>query len=198
MKKQKLFHIVLMALYIALLLVMDFTPIGYIPTGLFNITLMFLPVIFGAITLGPIHGAILGAVFGATSFIQAFGLGFVVDPMAGTLFNENPVGYTLVCFLPRIIMGLAVGLIFKGLQKIDKTRLISYGVASASAVVFNTSLFLTGYFLVYKNTVLAGTTFKAIITTALTLNSLIELLVALVVGTAVSKAIAHALSKIKA
>ncbi len=197
MKNQKLFRIVLMALYIALLLVMNFTPIGYIPTGLFNITLMFLPVIFGAITLGPGYGGVLGAVFGATSFMQAFGFGFVIDPMAATLFNESPLGYTVVCFLPRIIMGVVVGLVFKGLQKIDKTRIISYGVASASAVILNTALFLSGYFLVYKDTVLAGTTFKAIITTALSLNSLVELLVALVIGTAVSKAIVHVLSKIK-
>ena len=44
MKKAKVFRIALSALFAALLAVMAFTPLGYIPTGAFNITLMFLPV----------------------------------------------------------------------------------------------------------------------------------------------------------
>ena len=82
MKKAKVFRIALSALFAALLAVMAFTPLGYIPTGAFNITLMFLPVIFGAIAIGPAAGAVLGLLFGLTSFLQAFGIGFIIDPMA--------------------------------------------------------------------------------------------------------------------
>ncbi len=197
MKKKKLFKLTLLALFAALLMVMNFTPIGYIPTGAFNITLIFLPVIFGAITLGPSCGAILGGLFGLTSFLQAFGIGGMIDPMAGPLFNDNPLGYTVVCLLPRIIMGFVVGWIFKSLQKIDKTKIISHAVASISAVVINTSLFLTSYYLVYRNTILAGTTVKVILLSAISLNSLCELLIALIVGTAVSKAITFVMKKYK-
>lgn len=197
MKNKKLFSIVLTALYAALLAIMAFTPLGYIPTGAFNITLMFLPVIFGAISVGPAVGALLGALFGLTSFLQAFGIGFVIDPLASVLFTTSPLYYTLVCFVPRIIMGLCVGLIFKGLKRIDKTPVLSYIVASASAVVLNTALFMTGYYLAYRNTILSGTSVKVIVMSALTLNSLCELLVAVIVGSSVSIAVTRAIRKLK-
>jgi len=59
-----------MALLVAIILLMAFTPIGYIKTFGLEITLIVVPVTVGAITLGPAAGAVLGAVFGITSFIQ--------------------------------------------------------------------------------------------------------------------------------
>ena len=199
MKKAKVFRIALSALFAALLAVMAFTPLGYIPTGAFNITLMFLPVIFGAIAIGPAAGAVLGLLFGLTSFLQAFGIGFIIDPMASVLFEISPLYYTLVCFVPRIVMGLLVGLIFKGMKRIDRTKTQdpSYAVASISAVVLNTSLFMTGYYLAYRSTALAETPVNVVIMSALSLNSLCELLVALLIGTPASMAIVHAMRKMK-
>ena len=199
MKKTKVFRIALSALFAALLAVMAFTPLGYIPTGAFNITLMFLPVIFGAIAIGLTAGAVLGLLFGLTSFLQAFGIGFIIDPMASVLFEISPLYYTLVCFVPRIVMGLLVGLIFKGMKRIDrtKTQVPSYAVASISAVVLNTSLFMTGYYLAYRSTALAETPVNVVIMSALSLNSLCELLVALLIGTPASMAIVHAMRKMK-
>lgn len=199
MKKAKVFRIALSALFAALLAVMAFTPLGYIPTGAFNITLMFLPVIFGAIAIGPAAGAVLGLLFGLTSFLQAFGIGFIIDPMASVLFEISPLYYTLVCFVPRIVMGLLVGLIFKGMKRIDrtKTQVPSYAVSSISAVVLNTSLFMTGYYLAYRSTALAETPVNVVIMSALSLNSLCELLVALLIGTPASMAIVHAMRKMK-
>lgn len=199
MKKAKVFRIALSALFAALLAVMAFTPLGYIPTGAFNITLMFLPVIFGAIAIGPAAGAVLGLLFGLTSFLQAFGIGFIIDPMASVLFEISPLYYTLVCFVPRIVMGLLVGLIFKGMKRIDrtKTQVPSYAVSSISAVVLNTSLFMTGYYLAYRSTALAETPVNVVIMSALSLNSLCELLVSLLIGTPASMAIVHAMRKMK-
>ena len=53
-------YLVEMALLVAIILIMAFTPIGYIRTGGLEITLIVVPVAVGAVTLGPTAGAILG------------------------------------------------------------------------------------------------------------------------------------------
>lgn len=57
-------YLVEMALLVAIILLMAFTPIGYIKTAGLEITLIVVPVAVGAVTLGPTAGAILGGVFG--------------------------------------------------------------------------------------------------------------------------------------
>lgn len=198
MKKKSMFKLVLIALFIAIIFVLNGTPLGYIPTPTgINATTVFLPVIFGAVTLGPLAGGILGFVFGMTSFIQCFGLGAVVDPIAAQLFAESPVFYAIMCFVPRIVMGVGVGFIFKLLNKIDKTKLISYSVASISAVVLNTTLFLTAFNLFFSNTAFSGKTVKAILSAVITYNGIIEMIIALVIGTAISKALVAAMKHYK-
>ena len=73
-KKMNTIYMVEMALLIAIILIMAFTPLGYIRTFGLEITLIVVPVAVGAVTLGPTAGAVLGAVFGITSFVQCFGI----------------------------------------------------------------------------------------------------------------------------
>ena len=53
-------YLVEMALLVAIILLMAFTPIGYIKTAGLEITLIVIPVAVGAVTLGPAAGAIFG------------------------------------------------------------------------------------------------------------------------------------------
>ncbi len=73
-KKFSTKQLVEMALLTAIIILLAFTPIGYIRTLGLEITLIVVPVTVGAVTLGPSAGAVLGAVFGITSFIQCFGM----------------------------------------------------------------------------------------------------------------------------
>ena len=86
-------YLVEMALLVAIILLMAFTPIGYIKTAGLEITLIVIPVAVGAVTLGPAAGAILGGVFGITSFIQCFGM----SAFGTLLLGVNPVFTFLVC-----------------------------------------------------------------------------------------------------
>lgn len=79
-------YLVEMALLVAIILLMAFTPIGYIKTAGLEITLIVVPVAVGAVTLGPTAGAILGGVFGITSFIQCFGM----SQFGALLLGINP------------------------------------------------------------------------------------------------------------
>ena len=59
---------VMMAALVAIMLLMTVVPVlGYIPLGFMNATIIHIPVIVGAILLGPKKGAVLGLVFGFTS-----------------------------------------------------------------------------------------------------------------------------------
>ena len=62
-----------LGLLTALIVLMAFTPIGYLKTPGLEITFILIPVVVGAVVLGPSGGAILGLVFGITSFAQCFG-----------------------------------------------------------------------------------------------------------------------------
>ena len=59
------------AMFVAIILAMSFVPyLGYIPLGFMNATIIHIPVIIGAILLGPARGAFLGGIFGLTSMIN--------------------------------------------------------------------------------------------------------------------------------
>jgi uncharacterized membrane protein len=180
-----------LALFTAIILLMAFTPIGYIKTPGLSIALIVVPVTVGAIVLGPVSGAILGGVFGITSFLQCFGL----DPFGVALLSINPVGTFIVCMVPRILMGWLTGLIHAGLRKSTETRGISYAVASLAGPLLNTVLFMSTLMLFFYNSnyiqdivssVGANNVF-AFVVILVGVNGLIEAGVCFVLGTAISK-----------
>jgi uncharacterized membrane protein len=183
-----------LALFTAIILLLAFTPVGYIklPTGL-SITLVGIPVIVGAITLGPSGGAILGAVFGLTSFAQAFGM----EPFGTMLFSINPIGTFITCLIPRILMGWLTGLIFQGLRKTDKTKLLSYVVTSLAGSLLNTVLFMTSLMIFFYNTDLIQdiavgfniTNVFALVIAMVGINAVAEIIVGGILGTAIAKPI---------
>ncbi len=67
-KKFTTSQITLLGLMIAILLLMAYTPLGYLNIGPLAITFNVIPVAISAIVMGPVGGAIAGAVFGLTSF----------------------------------------------------------------------------------------------------------------------------------
>ena len=105
-----------LAVLIAIMLILAFTPLGYLRIGPLAISLMTIPVVIGAMILGPAGGAVLGLVFGLTSFYQCF----AGDPFGAALVAMNPFFTFLVCIPTRTLMGWLSGVIFKALWKIDR------------------------------------------------------------------------------
>ena len=184
---KSLYYLTLVAMFIAIMMVMNFTPIGYITvTGAFSITLMTIPVALGATCTGVAGGTILGFVFGLTSFLQAFGIGFMIDPSAAPLFSENPIGYIVTCFVPRVLTGFFAGLLFSLFEKKNNTKIWAFGISAALVPILNTALFMTSYILFYSDTSFGGAV-MTIIFTILTINFLVELLVTLIAGIVIGK-----------
>lgn len=195
-KSKGIYNLVLIAMFIAIMIVMNFTPIGYITvTGAFSITLMTIPVALGAACTGATGGTILGFVFGLTSFLQAFGFGFMIDPSAAPLFNENPIGYVITCFVPRILTGLVAGLIFNLFERKGKTGIPAFAISSAIVPILNTVLFMTAYIIFYSNTSFGGAVMTVLLT-ILTINFLVELLVTTIAGTLISRVVYKQVKKL--
>jgi len=179
-----------LAVVTAIIILMAFTPIGYLKYGPLSITFLQIPVVVGAIVLGPASGAFLGGVFGATSLAQCFGL----DAFGTMLFGLNPVGTIILTMIPRILMGFISGLIFKGLYKVDKTRLASYAITTLSGAILNTLFFMSAFVIFFYDTVMsmaaeAGKSLFPFLVTMVGLNGVVEALVCFVAGAAIAKAL---------
>lgn len=113
MKNEKTYELVLTALFTAIIVIMAFTPLGYIPLVVINATIIHIPVILGALFLGPKKGAFLGFVFGFTSLINntfkaATASAFVFSPvLAANIAGVPGIFKSLyICFVPRILVGV--------------------------------------------------------------------------------------------
>ena len=108
-----------------------------------------MPVAIGAMTMGPTAGAILGGVFGATSFIQALE---GKSAMGSALFQVSPFGTFVVCFVARVLVGLCAGLIFKALCKaLPKKEKLCCFLGGLAAPVLNTAFFMGFLVLIFYN-----------------------------------------------
>ena len=192
-RNQHVLRLALLGLFAALILLMSFTPIGYLKVGIVEITFIVIPVAVGAVILGPGAGALLGAIFGITSFIQAVS---GMSPFGAALMSINGIYTFILCLVPRILMGLLAGLLFKALTKENnnKRQLIASGAASLAAPLLNTVLFVGGLALFFWNSdyiqsMAAGSSLLAFAVAFVGINGLIEAVSCFIIGTAASKAL---------
>ena len=195
---EKTRKLVQMAILIAIMLIMAFTPLGYLKIGMIEISFMTIPVVIGAILLGPAAGATLGGVFGLTSFIQCFGM----SAFGATLLSINPVLTFLVCMVPRILMGYLAGVIFQVLHRTDKTKILSFAVSSLSGAVLNTIFFVGLLMLLFGSSdyimgMRGGMSLLSFLAAFVGVNGVVEAIVAFILGTAISKALVQFLPKDK-
>ncbi len=185
-------YLVELALLVAIVLLMAFTPIGYIKTLGLEITLIVVPVAVGAVVLGPAAGAILGGVFGVTSFIQCFGM----SAFGTVLLGINPVFTFLVCVPTRILEGLLTGYIYKGLRQTRLNANVSVTLANICCPILNTAFFMGTLVTLFAGTMreqFGMTKVIPFIVGFVGLNGLVEALVCFVVGAGVSIALKKAL-----
>lgn len=138
-----------LALLAAIVLVMSYTPLGYLPLGPLNCSLLTIPVAIGAMLLGPVDGAVLGFVFGMTSFLNAVE---GKSQMGQMLFNLSPVGYFVQAVVARTLVGLLCALVYRGMKKLlpQKDR-VCCAAGGLSAGVLNTVFYMGFMMLLYYN-----------------------------------------------
>ncbi|MDR2514345.1 MAG: ECF transporter S component [Christensenellaceae bacterium] len=127
----------------AILIVLGFTPLGFVPVGPAKATTMYLPVIVGAILEGPVVGLALGLVFGLFSLFQAVTAPGLLSPV----FIE---GWLFVSILPRLCIGPLAWLAYRAVFALFRGKEAPAAAAGAVAgALTNTVLVLGAICLLY-------------------------------------------------
>ena len=188
-------NIVLMGLLICILVLMALTPLGYLKIGPLSITFNMIPVSIGAIALGKKGGAVLGGVFGLTSFLSCMGIIVPLDTFGATLLSINWLYTVIVCFIPRILDGFLAGLIAENALKLLKSKPVAFGITGFFAALLNTVMFMsllvrlfgsTDYIQGIWNTLAAGKNAIIFICAFVGLNAVVEIAASTVITSAVS------------
>ena len=129
MRNNKTAELVLTALFAAIIIIMAFTPLGYIPLVVINATIIHIPVILGSLFCGPKKGGFLGFIFGLTSFIKNTVMptslsAFVFSPVlaASMVGTSGIVKSAFICFVPRILVGILPYFVYIGVKKALSSR----------------------------------------------------------------------------
>ena len=99
----------LTAMFLAIMILLAVTPLGFIPIGPINATTMHIPVIIASIVLGPRLGGFLGGTFGLISMIRSTviqtPLSFVFSPFIPVIGTDHgSLKALLIAFIPRILI----------------------------------------------------------------------------------------------
>ena len=191
-----------LALLTALVLIMAYTPLGYLktPWGV-EITFIVIPVAIGSILLGPAAGGFLGLVFGLTSFFQCFG----TSPLGAMLLGLSPFGTFFCCVVNRVLVGILPGLLYRLLRRYDRTKVAGIAVCCFLTPVLNTLLYIVGNWLIFSQAWLdiaansygytgaGGLGLLGFMLSLVAVNGLAEAAACLVLGTSVCKALQKAI-----
>ena len=149
-------NIAFLAVLLALVIVLQVFA-SAVPIGATRISLTLIPIVLGAVLLGPLAGAFLGAAFGVVVIVVALTGG---DPFTFTLFGDHPVLTVALCLIKGAAAGFVAGLLYKAIRK--KNEYAAVLTASLAAPVVNTGLFILGALLMCDtlnaNFVAGGTT----------------------------------------
>lgn len=140
-KRYDVRYLTQLSLLVAIEAVMKAIGLGSVPVGPLYMSFLTVPIAIGAIVLGPTAAMILGGVFGFVSFMDAIK---GASLLTSNLLAVSPVHTFILCFGMRVLMGLFVGLVYRGMERIGTGNMVSCFVASLSAPLLNT-LFFMGY-----------------------------------------------------
>lgn len=147
----------LTAMFLAILILLAVTPLGFIPIGPINATTMHIPVIIASIILGPRLGAFLGGTFGLISMIRSTvvqtPLSFVFSPFIPVIGTDHGSWKALlIAFIPRILIGVVPYFVYHGLKKAmkNKANYISLFAAGLAGSLTNTVLVMNMIYFLFQ------------------------------------------------
>lgn len=126
------------AIFGAIIIIMAFTPfLGYIPLGFTRATILHVPVIIASLLMGPKKGGVLGFLFGLTSFINntmnPTATSFVFTPFYSVGEVSGGIGSLIICFVPRILVGILPFYVYK-LAMYFRSKRGKSGVSNAGLI----------------------------------------------------------------
>ena len=205
-KKRDTHYMATLAMLCGVLLVMGMTGIGFIPLPVIKATTMHIPVVLGAVLLGPGAGAVLGCVFGFCSVWAntmtpgllsfAFSPFMTTDGLAGVL---KSLWIAVGC---RVLFGVLAGVLWKFCKKIFGKDHLALPVTAFISSILHTLLVMGSiYFLLAEQyaqakSVAIGAVFGLIMGTV-TASGIPEAIIAAVLVTVVGKSLLHFIARVK-
>jgi len=163
--EKKVMDMSLAGIFTAIIITMSVVPfLGYIPLGFMNATIIHVPVIIGAILMGPKYGAFLGFVFGMTSLIKATltpGVtSFVFSPFVTVGgYSGNPWSL-VISIVPRVLIGVVAYYVYtflmKLIHKVKGSQTIALWIAGIAGSMTNTLLVMNGIYIFFGNSYAAA------------------------------------------
>ena len=134
--------LVSVALMAAIIIVLANTPLGMIQLPIIKATTVHIPVIIGAVLLGPSAGAILGAVCGICSLISNTMaptlLSFAFSPFMSTSGIPGALKAIWISVGCRILIGVISGWFWIALEKLKTNPLIALPLVGFTGSMVNT------------------------------------------------------------
>lgn len=182
MKKSNFFsakNVTVLAILLALVIVLQAFG-GSFNIGAVTLNFTLIPLVLGAIVLGPLAGAFLGFASGVVVLIQ------VILAPAGfyyIIWTNSPFVTTMICLVKTTVAGFVSGWIFNLLEK--KNRYAAVFIASGVVPVINTGLFILGCLCMWDTIALMSegmNVFMFILVGLVTFNFFIEFAINLLVS----------------
>ena len=205
-KKMDTRYMATLAMFCGILLVMGATGIGFIPLPVIKATTMHIPVILGAVLLGPAAGAVLGGVFGLCSIwantTSPGLLAFAFSPFMTTEGLPGVLKSLWIALGCRILLGVIAGWLWKGMKRVLKQDYLALPVTAAIATICHTILVMGSIYLLLaqqyaqaKN--VAITAVFGLVMGTVTASGIPEAIIAAVLVTVIGKALLHLMARTK-
>ena len=205
-KKMDTRYMATLAMFCGILLVMGATGIGFIPLPVIKATTMHIPVILGAVLLGPAAGAVLGGVFGLCSIwantTSPGLLAFAFSPFMTTEGLPGVLKSLWIALGCRILLGVIAGWLWKGMKRVLKQDYLALPVTAAIATISHTILVMGSIYLLLaqhyaqaKN--VAITAVFGMVMGTVTASGIPEAIIAAVLVTVIGKALLHLMARTK-
>ena len=142
-----------LALMAAIIVVLANTPLGMIQLPIIKATTIHIPVILGAILMGPLAGGILGGVFGICSMVSntvaPVITSFAFSPFLSTTGLSGAVKAVWVCLGCRILIGVVAGWLWIGLRRAHLPEMAALPIVGFVGSMVNTVCVMGSIYLLF-------------------------------------------------
>lgn len=195
-----------LAMLCGVLLVMGMTGIGFIPLPVIKATTMHIPVILGAILLGPKAGTVLGAVFGLCSiWANTTTPGLLSFAFSPFMTTEGLVGVAKSLWIAmgcRMLFGVLAGWLWAAFRKLLRNEYAALPLTAAVSTICHTLLvmgsiyvLLTQQYAEAKNVAISAV--FGLIMGTVTASGIPEAIAAAILVTVIGKALLHLMARMK-
>lgn len=187
-----------MSMFLAVEVVLTFTPLGFLRIGPLSATTLHIPVIIAGIVFGLKAGMFTGSVFGLLSILNATMnptiTSFVFSPFIEIGGMHGNFSSILIAMVPRILLGIVAATVYQSLKKKQMNPSICITCAAICATLTNTVLVLGGIYIFFGQGYAAAInvsyqTLMAVLAGIITTNGIMEIILACILSLSICKAL---------